>query len=406
MAGMKSLSIPEDGDALTVDWLQQALIIRGGFPAIRDIAVEDIGAGSRAIASVLRCTLTYRDDAPESPQSVVIKLSASDKKSLRIAKLLSMYKREYFCFRDLAPHIPMGLPRLLYGDFDNASHRFVMVLEDLGYMERMNQLSGADAGRAMRAIRGAAELHGRFWNRLDQPPASDFMASVGGPKPWMSQLIYLACLPPCLERFGDLFSDRMRRLAEAFGPRVVDHIEGLAVGPQTLTHGDFRLDNMFFGGVGTDDFTVIDWQTSGLIGSGVYDVAYFMVSSVPTEVRRRIEREALEEYHGILCSMGAKDLTFEDCWHRYRQNILGMLVPGICAGGGLDMSHERIRTLGEAMLRGTLAAIEDLDAAELLPARNGFLTPANALSALSSCFYNAYKFFYRLRGTRARGSSA
>ena len=108
----------------------------------------------------------------------------------------------------------------------------------------------------------------------------------------------------------------------------------LAAGPQTLTHGDFRLENMFFGGAGTDDFTVIDWQTSGLIGNGVYDVAYFMVSSVPTEVRRRIEREALQEYHGILCSMGARDLAFEDCWHRYRRNILGMLVPGVCAGGG------------------------------------------------------------------------
>ena len=401
MAGMNSLSIPEDGDELTVDWLQQALIARSGFPAIRAIAIEDIGAGSGAIASVLRCALTYRDDVLEAPRSVVIKLSSTDKKSLRVAKLLSMYKREYFSFRELAPHIPMGLPKLLYGDFDNASHRFVMVLEDLGYMERMDQLAGADAERAMRAIRGVAELHGRFWNRLDRPPASDFLASVGGPKPWLSQLIYLLCLPPCLERFGGLFPDRMRRLAESFGPRVVDHMRELASGPQTLTHGDFRLENMFFGGAGADDFTVIDWQTSGLIGNGVYDVAYFMVSSVPTEVRRRIEREAVEEYHGILCSMGARELTLEDCWHRYRQNILGMLVPAVCAGGALEMSNERIRTLGEAMLRRTLAAIEDLDATELLPARNGLLTPANVFSALSSCLYAAYKSSYRLRRARA-----
>ena len=401
MPCMNGLSIPEHGDTLTVDWLQRAVNANSDFPFIKGIAVEDIGAGAGAIASVLRCALTYHDDAPGAPRSVVIKLSSNDKKSLRIAKLLSMYKREYFCFRDLAPHIPMELPKLLYGDFDNASHRFVMVLEDLGHMERMDQLTGADPSRAMRAIRGVAELHGRFWNRLDQPPASDFLASVGGPKPWLSQLIYLGCLPPCLERFGGLFSDRTRRLAETFGPRVVDHMRELADGPQTLTHGDFRLENMFFGGAGTDDFTVIDWQTSGLIGNGVYDVAYFMVSSVPTEVRRRIEREAVEEYHGILCSMGAWDLTVEDCWHSYRQNILGMLVPAVCAGGALEMSHERIRTLGEAMLKRTLAAIEDLDAADLLPARNGFLTLANAFSALSSCLYRAYKSSYRLRRARA-----
>ena len=139
MTGMNSLPIPEHGDALTVDWLQRALSAGGDFPAIRDVAVEDIGAGSGAIGSILRCALTYRDDAPESPRSVVVKLASSDKKSLRVAKLLSMYKREYFCFRHLGPDIPVGLPKLLYGDFDNASHRFVMALEDLGHMEGMDQ---------------------------------------------------------------------------------------------------------------------------------------------------------------------------------------------------------------------------------------------------------------------------
>ncbi len=403
MAGMNRLSIPEHGNALTVDWLEQALSASGGIPSIRDIAVEDIGAGSGALGAILRCTLIYCDEvrrSPETPESVVIKLSSSDKRSLRIAKLLSMYKREYFCFRQLGPSIPMGLPELLYGDFDNASHRFVMVLEDLGYMERMDQIIGADAGRAMRAIRGVAELHGRFWNSLDQAPVSDFLAAVGGPKPWLSQLIYLGCLPPCLERFGNLLSDRMRRLAEAFGSRVVDHMRELGAGPQTLTHGDFRLENMFFDGARADDFTVIDWQTAGLIGNGVYDVAYFMVSSVPTETRRCIERQALEAYHSILCSMGAKDLTFEGCWHSYRRNILGMLVPSVCAGGALDMSNERIRTLGETMLKRTAAAIEDLDAAELFPSHNGFLTPTNLFAALSRCGYRAYRLALRLRRPR------
>ena len=180
----------------------------------------------------------------------------------------------------------------------------------------------------------------------------------------------------------------------------------LSAGPQTLTHGDFRLENMFFGGAGTDDFTVIDWQTSGLIGNGVYDVAYFMVSSVPTEVRRRIEREVLEEYHDVVCSTGATDFTFEDCWRSYRQNILGMLVPAVCAGGALDMSNERIRTLGEAMLKRTLAAIEDQDAAELLPSRSRFPNPTNVFSTLSLCSYSMYKFAYRSHRTIARSRPA
>ncbi|MXY93837.1 MAG: phosphotransferase [Caldilineaceae bacterium SB0670_bin_27] len=405
MASTDSLSIPENGNSLTVDWIQRALSAGGDLPSIRNIAVEDIGAGSGTIGAILRCGLTYHHDVPDMPKSVVIKLSSDDKKSLRIAKLLSMYKREYFCFRQLAQSIPMRLPELLYGDFDSRTHRFVMVLEDLGHMEHMDQIIGASAERAMHAIRSVAALHGRFWNRLDQPPASDFLASVGGPRPWLSQLIYLGCLPPCLERFGNLLSVRMQRLAEAFGPRVVDHMRELGAGPQTLTHGDFRLENMFFGDGRPDDFAVIDWQTSGLIGNGVYDVAYFMVSSVPTEVRRRIERQALEAYHGIVCSMGAKGFTSEDCWQSYRSNILGMLVPSVCAGGALDMSNKRIRTLGETMLKRTTAAIEDLDAAELLPTRSGSLTPTYLFSALSSQLHSAYKLSYRLRRARARAQS-
>lgn len=114
MASTDSLSIPGNGDALTVDWIQRALSAGGDISFIRDVAVEDISAGSGAIGAVLRCALTYHHEDPDMPKSVVIKLSSDDKKSLRIARLLSMYKREYFCFRQLAQSIPMGLPE---GDY-------------------------------------------------------------------------------------------------------------------------------------------------------------------------------------------------------------------------------------------------------------------------------------------------
>ena len=392
-------AIPENEKAITAEWLRRALSSGGAAdpPPIESVVVENVGAGAGTLSEILRCTMTYSGTVAKAPRSVVVKLPSGDRKSLRIARTLSMYKREYACFRELAPHMRIGLPRLLYGDFEDSIHRFVLVLEDLRGMDRMDQIAGAGAVRAGRAIRGAAELHGQFWNRLDRPPLSHFFASVGRQKAWLSQLIYLICLAPCLERFGRLFSRRMRKLAEAFGPRVVDHLRSLASGPQTLTHGDFRLDNMFFGGCDAGGFTVIDWQTSGLMGDGLYDVAYFMTSSVSTEVRRGIEREALQEYHDLLCDSGVTDFTFEQCWRHYRRNMLGMLVPSVCAGGGLDMGNERVRELGETMLRRTLAAIEDLDAAEFMPSGRGVATAANALSILSSCAYKAYGLSRRLR---------
>ena len=262
---MTNPPIPESGSALTADWIEQALAAGGatGLPAIRDMLVEDIGTGSGALGEILRCTMRYENDGVGAPGSVVVKLCSSDKKSVRIARLLEMYKREYSCFRQLAPHMPINLPALLYGDLEEAGHRFVLVLEDLQGMEAMDQISGASAARARRAIRGVAELHGQFWNKLDQPPVSSFLASVRPQRRWVTQLLYLICLAPCMRRFGSLFSNRMRRLAEAYGPRVTAHMDELESGPQTLTHGDFRLENMFFGAGKSDAFTVIDWQASG-----------------------------------------------------------------------------------------------------------------------------------------------
>ena len=397
-------AIPESGKAITADWMQRALSSGGAVdsPQIESVVVENIGTESGALGELLRCTLTYVGAAAQVPGSVVVKLSSSDRKSLRIARALSLYKREHACFRQLAPHMRIGLPDLFYGDFDDASHRFVLVLEDLHGMESVDQVAGADVERTRRAVRGAAELHGQFWDRLDRPPLSHFLASVGQQRPWLSQLIYLICLAPCLERFGSLFPDRMRNLAEAFGPRVADHMRNLATGPQTLTHGDFRLDNMFFTATGRKDFTVIDWQTSGLIGDGLYDLAYFMTTSVSTEVRRGIEREALMEYCDVLRGAGVKHFTFEQCWYNYRRNIFGMLVPSVCAGGGIDMGNERIRAKVETLLCRTLAAIEDLDAAEFMPAGGGLMTAANAFSLLSSCAYRAYSFAYRRYRPQAR----
>ena len=125
---------------------------------------------------------------------------------------------------------------------------------------------------------------------------------------------------------------------------------------------------MFFADGDGEDFAVVDWQVCG-ISSGLYDVAYFLSSSVAPEVRREIEREILSEYHQVLCSAGVEGFTFEECWRSYRQVMLGCLLTPIVAGGQLDFTSDRSRQLAEVFLTRTLTAIDDLDAHEFLPGR-------------------------------------
>ena len=365
---MASLAIPGTEGELTADWLARALADGGAsdLPEIQNVVVEEIGSGVGLVGKILRCHLTY--GAAGGPETVIVKLPSSHPETIRIAIGLGLYRREYAFYRQISPHIPLRSPALLYGDFDDASHRFVLVLEDLRGMASVDQLDGASAEQAKTAIRAVARLHGRFWNRVDQPPVAGFHDATDPERRPLVQAVYQASLRPALDRFGYLFPEPMRRLAEEYGERIVEHISAVASGPRTFTHGDFRLDNMFFGAGGVDDFAAVDWQVCG-ISSGLYDVAYFLTSSVASEVRREIEREALAEYHDIINAITSDGGTFEECWSGYRRNMLGCFLTPIIAGGQLDYTSDRSRQLAEVFLRRTLTAIEDLDAREFLPGR-------------------------------------
>ena len=123
---------------------------------------------------------------------------------------------------------------------------------------------------------------------------------------------------------------------------------------------------MFFRGNGGDDFAVVDWQVCG-VRSGLYDVAYLLSSSVPVDIRREIEGDAVAEYHDILRSVGVGDFTLDECWHSYRRNMLACFQTLIIASGRLDLSSERSRRLADVFVTRTLTAIDDLDSEEFLP---------------------------------------
>ena len=394
--------LPGSANAVTADWLQQALAAgdASDIPPIKSLTVETIGTGLGLLADLLRCHLTYHDHDGisggqgrlERPATVIVKLPSSEAKSRQLCKRFDLYKRECHYYRRLAAHVPLRTPTLLYGDHEPRSDRFVLVLEDLGAMATADQIAGATAEQAKRAVRGIAKLGGHYWNSVDQPVLAGARDELNPKYRPLVQIVYLANLVRTMRLFGGIISNGAQRTLEAYGPRVAEHMGVLAAGPLTLTHGDYRLDNMFFGDDGS--FAVIDWQVSG-IQSSLYDVAYFMATSVATGVRRQVEREALLEYHDIVRGMGATDFTFEDCWHLYRQNVLGRAITAIITCGGLDLNDKRSFELAEISLQRTLTAIEDLDAGELIPAsRRG--------PGLSGIFSGLSRGAYRLARALSR----
>ena len=173
---MTNPPIPERGSALTADWMHRALAAGGAhdLPAIRDMEVGDIGTGAGALSEILRCTMRYEEDGAGAPESVVVKLCSSDKKSLRIARLLGMYRREYNLFGSLR-HTADRSSRLVVRRLGRIRPSLLLVLEDLQGMEAMDQIPGWR--RAPSRPSGVAQLHVNL-EQLDRAACGELPASV------------------------------------------------------------------------------------------------------------------------------------------------------------------------------------------------------------------------------------
>ena len=173
---------------------------------------------------------------------------------------------------------------------------------------------------------------------------------------------------PFLAGFGEKLSPSMLETAKRFGRHVPEIMDQLAKPPRTISHGDYRLDNMFFGtDDGGDPFAVIDWQVA-YRARGVFDVSYFLCGTLSPYDRQAKEMDFLRRYHDLLGHHGVRGYEFDQCLHDYRLAALFCLAYAVIVGGSLDLTNERGVALVDAYVERIIAAVEDLDAAELLPA--------------------------------------
>lgn len=390
-------AIPAGPDDINLGWVRQALVSSGDFEPshLRAIHAEPVGPGRGLLSTVTRCHLVWRVDAPRHPASVIIKCHSTDRKTFRLARILKLYRREYDFYRRIRPSAVIRTPALLYSDFAPVSHRFVMVLEDLADLESVSQVNGASHVQAKSAVRVVARMHARYWNNLHHPALSN-VPDYSRKFRRLTQLGYLVNLEPTLDRFGNQFNPAMRRLAETYGTRLADHLSDISAGPKTFTHGDFRVDNLFFGEPGTDNVVAIDWQNCG-IHSGLRDITYLLSTSVTPETRRAIEREVVGEYHDALAGAGVSGYSFDECWRGYRQVMLSCLIGAVFTCGSLDLNDEPSHRTMEIGLGRTLAAIEDLHAEEFLPGRPRAFGLGRVAPALSAGAVRAYRQIGNLR---------
>lgn len=295
--------LPDRIEDLTPQVITELLVKSGALGDGKVVAVraDDIGTGVGVFGAIARLHLTT-DGAPRTaPKTLVAKLPTTAEANRPVGMALRLYEREARFFADVAPQASLPLPRCFGNEFDVASGRFVLLLEDLGNLEPGDQLAGLGEKRAAAILETMAAFHARWWEspqleQLDWMPKQDdptFLAAIPG-----IVSAGVALLAP-LER--DLPTGSIE-LAHRVDAGFVDLIHRCASGPHTLIHGDLRLDNLFFT-PGTDDVTLIDWQLS-LRNRSVYDLVWLVATSMEPDVQNDSIDRLITHYHDALARNG------------------------------------------------------------------------------------------------------
>jgi len=365
---MTRRTIPTAPGELTPEWLTGALRETGAITnaAVRSCQAEALGEGVGFVAQLARLTVEYDDVEPGAPLSLIAKLPAAGPEGRELARLFRLYEREVRFYKDLAHKVQLRAPRCYYSDIDTETNEFVLLLEDLSPAAVGDQLTGCSAAQLDLALDELAKFHAGWWEQpglreLDWMPLLNDSTIVG-----TILQSYQDIWPQFVERYGSRLPPARHRIAERFGKHAATIVEQLSAPQLTITHGDYRLDNMFFGSAaGQTPLSVIDWQVSAR-GRGAFDVGYFLTGTLEPEERRVRERDLLRRYHTILAKNGVQGYDFEDCWRDYRLSTLYCLAYAVIAGS-VDLANERGLALGHAIVERDFAAVEDLDAVDLLP---------------------------------------
>ncbi len=347
-------TIPSTFDDVTAEWLAEAT----GLP-ISEVTLDQIGTGIGVSSALYRVECA----GEHCPTSLVVKLPALDEAAVFTATVLRMYIREVRFFDELAALSPIRVPASHHAAVDEETSRFVVVMEDLGDLRAVDQNVGMEGPDAERCVDELARWHARWWRSADGFAARGAAIRLDDP-------IYPAILPTVFAEGWAKLQAEMGSMPDAIvevAPRWSDAHGGLlaelAMAPTTLVHGDYRADNMLFEADGT--LALLDFQLTG-VGSGAYDLAYFVTQSLDPQTASANERALFDRYVVGLVAAGVPEADTDHLWDGYRAAALFCLVYPVVASRGMDLDDPRQRSLVEAMLTRFARAVDELSLAELL----------------------------------------
>jgi hypothetical protein len=370
---MQSRAIPLRHEHLTPEYLTELIgemypgttVTTAEVVRIRSYGDAD-NATSASTSSQVSLRVKYGNGSPESlPDRVFGKMSVPDDVECTNPELGALFENEVTFYRRLRRELDIETPQVLGSRFDAQSGRFVIAMDDLASRAfHVNSMMDESDLAVVRSILDTyAALHAKFWGsprfKSDLAWVQD---QVDGP---MESLFDRFIRPHVVhelarERYKQEFVEEAGTdEAELyFGEKALKrHYDTL---PPTLLHGDAHFANTYRVPDGRGG--IFDWQVSAR-GFCIFDVGYFLHTSLSVDMRRTHERELLAYYRDRLGSLGVAPLPEpETLWTEYRRCALHSFYLGWLTAPRENYGLE-VCVLGN---HRTKAAFIDLEARKLV----------------------------------------
>ena len=207
------------------------------------------------------------------PASVVVKMPTLDEQARRaLGEDLELYLKEVRFYQEIGNANPLPPAHPYFAAIDEATHDFILVLEDLRHLRVADQTIGCTPGDAETVVDAIARQHAHWWQ-------SNWLSTLPWLRPYATPPFpaVLAANASGLAALRELVgADLSSRLGFRATPAIADPVVPRADlrPPCTFIHGDLRLDQLFFGTrPGDPAVTALDWQVTqlgrGALRSGV-----------------------------------------------------------------------------------------------------------------------------------------
>lgn len=315
--------LPVNFETLTADWLTAALCGAAPGAQVESFTLGPVDSGS---SNRRRIAIDYNQAGRNAglPAGIFCK-ATHDLANRLVLGVSGGAEGEVIFYRHLRPLLDIEAPRPYFASFEPETFNSLIMLGDLTdtVTEFCSHKTVITRARAESELRLLAAVHGTCYR--DAKAATE-LKRLGTWPEFFTRTLAFGMKEGSNEGFlaaKEVIPARVYARFDEVWPKTLASVERHNQFPMTLAHGDVHLKNWYVAGNG--EMGLSDWQCNSR-GHWSRDVAYAMTTALTVEDRRAWEKDLLAFYLRHLREQGGPQVSFEEAWLHYRQQMMTALT--------------------------------------------------------------------------------